>query len=80
MFSVLWAITGEVESFSSNNLFGLYLADTGRPISVRNNYPMVSAPYHILVEKLYELHKREFQLSESSLRCSRYARTIKSMW
>ncbi|KAA8897427.1 major facilitator superfamily domain-containing protein [Sphaerosporella brunnea] len=40
MFSALWAITGEVESFSSNNLFGLYLADTGRPISARNNYPM----------------------------------------
>jgi len=40
MFSILWGITGEVESFSSNNLFGLYLADTGRPIDVRNNYPM----------------------------------------
>jgi hypothetical protein len=41
MFSILWAIAGEVESFGSNNLFGLYLADTGRPIDVRNNYPMV---------------------------------------
>lgn len=40
MFSSLWAITGEVESFSSNNLFGLYLQDMGRPIGVRNNYPM----------------------------------------
>lgn len=40
MFSVLWAISGEVESFSTNNLFGLYLADMGRSVAVRNNYPM----------------------------------------
>jgi len=40
MFSVLWAISGEVESFSTNNLLGLYLADTGRSVAERNNYPM----------------------------------------
>ncbi|TGZ85330.1 MFS general substrate transporter [Ascodesmis nigricans] len=40
MFSILWAITGEVESFSTNNLFGLYLADQGYTIAQRNNYPM----------------------------------------
>ena len=41
MFTVLWAITGEVESFSTNGLFGLYLADMGRSVSDRNYYPMV---------------------------------------
>ncbi|KAI5779254.1 major facilitator superfamily domain-containing protein [Geopyxis carbonaria] len=40
LFTTLWAITGEVESFSTNNLFGLYLASTGRPIAARNNWPM----------------------------------------
>lgn len=40
MFSALWAITGEVESFSTNNLFGLYLANKGYTVSQRNNYPM----------------------------------------
>ena len=61
MFAGLWAITGEVESFSTNGLFGLYLAEMGRSVDVRNNYPMVytypplpAQPHLLMVRRVYQ--------------------------
>ncbi|ODQ63122.1 MFS general substrate transporter [Nadsonia fulvescens var. elongata DSM 6958] len=40
IFSFLWIICGEVESFGANNLFGQYLKAMGYTVIQSNHYPM----------------------------------------
>lgn len=40
LFSLLWAIGGENESFGTNTIFGLWLKWAGYPAGDRNNFPL----------------------------------------
>lgn len=40
LFSLLWAIAGENESFGTNTIFGLWLEWAGYPTQDRNDYPL----------------------------------------
>lgn len=56
LFSLLWAIAGENESFGTNTIFGLWLKWAGYSSADRNNYPLGMYSVGVLATLLSALY------------------------